>query len=428
MRQTIGSVVPLILGIILLQLGSGLFVTFLAVRMTREGYSELVVGGVGSAYFAGFILGALLSSLPVHRVGHIRAFAALSAVMCGSTLLFALIPHPLAWGVLRFINGLALSGLFVITESWLNDRARTEIRGRVFSLYMAASFAALAGGQFLLTAYPVETNEHLILVGIFYAAALLPVALSVSPSPEPYEGERLSLRELYRISPLGMLGCAVCGLVYSAFYALAPVFVLEVGFGATAVANFMGVAIAGGMILQWPLGKLSDVFDRRTILIVLAVASAALSGAMALFGGKGLTPLIGLGLGYGSLAFTLYGISVAHANDHLEPGRMVPASAGLMVAFGVGAVIGPSVGASAMALAGAPGLFGYMAVAFLALALFGLYRTGVRRPVPTEEQIPYMAVPRTSPVIARLDPRAETEEEEEAGEKERAPVPADYGK
>lgn len=427
MNQTIRQIVPLILGVILLQLGSGLFVTFIAVRMTHEGYSELAIGGVGSAYFGGFILGALLSSLPVHRVGHIRSFAALAAIMCGSTLLFALIPHPLAWGALRFINGLALSGLFVITESWLNDRARTEIRGRVFSIYMAASFAAIAGGQFLLTAYPVETNEHLILVGLFYASALLPVALSVAPAPEPYAGARLSLSELYRISPLGVLGCAACGLVYSAFYALAPVFVLAAGFGATAVANFMGVAILGGMILQWPLGKLSDVFDRRTILIALAVASSILSGAMALFGGKGLALLIGLGLAYGSVAFTLYGISVAHANDYLEPGRMVPASAGLVVAYGLGAVAGPSVGAVAMTVAGASGLFGYMAAAFLALGLFALYRVGVRRPVPTEEQIPYMAVPRTSPVIAQMDPRAEPEKEEEAGEKEQAPVPTDPG-
>lgn len=409
MKEVIKSVVPLLLGVMGLQLGAGLFGTFLAVRMANDGYSELVIGGIGSAYFGGFIVGALLSGLPVRRVGHIRAFAALAAVMSASTLLFALIPSPLAWGLFRFVNGLALCGLFVIVESWLNERADNATRGRIFSLYMAVNFGAIGVGQFLLAAYPVATNEHFILVAIFYALALLPVALSVAPAPEPYALERLSLPELYRISPLGITGCIAAGLVYAVFYSLAPVFVLAVGYGAGAVSTFMGLTILAGLALQWPLGKLSDQFDRRSVLVTIAAISAALAAVITAFGGGGLLYLLLLGVAYGGASFTIYGLAVAHANDHLAPNQMVPASAGLLIAYGAGAVSGPAIGAGAMTLAGPAGLFGWIALVLLALALFGLQRMYARAPVPAEEQIPYMAVPRTSPVIGQLDPRAEPE-------------------
>jgi len=409
-KELIKSIVPLLLGVTGLQLGAGLFGTFLAVRMADEGYSELVIGGVGSAYFGGFIAGALLSGLPVRRVGHIRAFAALAAVMSASTLLFALIPSAVAWGLLRFVNGLALCGLFVIVESWLNERADNRTRGRVFSIYMAVNFGAVGVGQFMLAAYPVATNEHFILVAIFYALALLPVALSVAPAPEPYALERLSLSELYRISPLGVAGCVAAGLVYAVFYSLAPVYVLAVGYGAGAVSTFMGLTILAGLALQWPLGGLSDRFDRRKVLVMIAAASAALAAAIVAFGGEGLAYLLLLGMAYGGASFTIYGLAVAHANDHLAPSQMVPASAGLLIAYGAGAVSGPAIGAAAMTLTGAPGLFGWIALVLAALALFGLRRMYVSPPVPAEEQIPYMAVPRTSPVIGRLDPRAEPEE------------------
>jgi len=407
MFQTVRSVSALVAGATVLQIGTGLFGTFLAVRMDFEGFADLTIGGVGSAYFAGFILGAILAQIPVRRVGHIRSFAALAAVMCGTTLIYALVVHPLAWVVFRFMNGLALSGLFVIAESWLNERADNESRGRVFSLYMIANYAALGGSQFLLPLYPVDGAEVFILVAIFYAAALLPVALSPTAAPQPYAGARLSLLQLYRISPLGVIGCVVCGLVNSAFYALTPVFVLDVGLDAAAVSQFMGVAILAGLVLQWPLGKLSDVFDRRTILVCIAITSTALSVGIALIDAERLWLLLLLALGYGGAAFTIYGIAVAHANDHLEPGQMVPASAGLLIAYGIGAVAGPTIGAAAMEIAGTAGLFGYIAAGFGLLAVFALVRMRLRPPVPKAERVPYLSVPRTSPVVGELDPRAE---------------------
>lgn len=406
MFETVRSVSALVLGATVLQIGTGLFGTFLAVRMDFEGFADITIGAVSSAYFAGFILGAALAHVPVARVGHIRSFAALAAVMCVTTLVYALLLHPLAWAAFRFMNGLALSGLFVITESWLNERADNASRGRIFSLYMIANYAALGGSQFLLPLYPVAAAEIFILVAIFYAASLLPVALSRTAAPAPYAGIHLSLRQLYRISPLGVVGCIVCGLVNSAFYALAPVFVLGVGLDATAVAQFMGVAILAGLVLQWPLGKLSDVFDRRTILVCIAGASMLLAVGIALFGDRQFWLLL-LALGYGGTAFTIYGIAVAHANDYLDPGQMVPASAGLLIAYGIGAVAGPTVAAAAMEAAGAAGLFGFIAASFAALAVFAVVRMRLRAPVPKAERVPYLSVPRTSPVVGELDPRAE---------------------
>lgn len=406
MFQIVRSVSALVLGAAVLQVGTGLFGTFIAVRMDLEGFAKLTIGGVGSAYFAGFILGAVLAQVPVRRVGHIRSFAALAAVMCATTLIFALVVQPAAWVIFRFAHGLALSGLFVITESWLNERADNRTRGGIFSLYMIANYAALGGSQFLLPLYPVTGSEIFILVGICYAAALLPVALSRTAAPQPYAGNRLSMVQLYRISPLGVIGCVVCGLVNSAFYALAPVFVVGVGLGAAAVSQFMGIAILAGLILQWPLGKLSDVFDRRAILVVIAFASSFLAVGIALVDGNQLW-LILLALGYGGAAFTIYGIAVAHANDHLQPTDLVPASAGLLIAYGIGAAIGPVPAAMAMEIVGPGGLFAFIAAMLALLAAFGLARMRLRGPVPKAEQVPYMAVPRTSPVVGELDPRGE---------------------
>lgn len=406
MLQTVRSVSALILGATILQVGTGLFGTFVAVRMNLEGFSALTIGSVGSAYFAGFILGALFAPGPIRTVGHIRSFAALASIMCAATLAAALLVHPVAWLGFRFLNGFAISGLFMITESWLNERAGNESRGRIFALYMIANYSALGGGQFLLTLAPVSGGSHFILAAILFSLSLLPVALTRVTAPAPYEGNRLSMRELFRLSPLGIVGCLACGLVNSAFYALAPIFVLSLGHGVGGVSRFMGVAVLAGLVLQWPLGKLSDVFDRRTILIVIAAASASVAAVVASLGGGELWLLVLLAALYGGASFTLYPLSVAHANDYIDAADLVPASAGLLMAYGIGAVLGPLSASVVMMALGPVALFGYIALIGAGLALFGLYRTRVRAPVPNEEQIPFVALPRTSPVVGELDPRA----------------------
>ena len=413
MLQTLRSVSSLVLGATILQIGIGLFGTFLSVRMDLEGFAPLEIGGVGSAYFAGFILGALWIGYPIRSVGHIRAFAALAAVMCCATLLFAILVHPLAWTAFRFLNGFAVSGLFVIVESWLNERAPNESRGQVFALYMIANYTALGGGQFLLTTASVEGSQHFIIAALLCSISLLPVVLTRTSAPAPYSGNRLSLVRLIRLSPLGVAGCVACGLVNSAFYALAPVFVLDIGLDTAWVARFMGAAILAGLVLQWPLGKLSDVFDRRTILVIIAAATTAIAIVIATLGGDQPVYLLILAALYGGTVFTIYPLSVAHANDYIDPSDLVPASAGLLIAYGTGAVVGPLLGAAVMEVWGSIGLFGYIAAISGVLALFGLIRMRMRAPVPNDEQIPFVPVPRTSPVVGELDPRSEVEIDDE---------------
>ena len=407
MLQVVRSVSALLLGVATLQVGTGLFGTFVALRMDHEGFSALSIGGVGSAYFGGFILGAVLSPIPIRAVGHIRTFAAFAAIVCCATLIAGLSIHPASWMVFRFLHGFALSGLFMIAESWLNERARSEWRGRILALYMIANYSALGGGQFLLALAPVGLNTHFIIAALLFAASLLPVALTPTAAPTPYDGKRLSLRELTRKSPLGVIGCFACGLINSAFYALAPIFVLGLGLGGQAVAQFMGAAILAGLVLQWPLGKLSDIFDRRTILVAMAFSSAALAAAIALFGDLGIGILLVLAALYGGTAFTIYPLSVAHTNDYIDATELVPASAGLLMAYGIGAAIGPLLASLVMELTVSAALFIYQAVVCAGLAFFGLYRMVVRDSIPNEEQIPFVAVPRTSPVAGELDPRAE---------------------
>lgn len=413
MWQALLSVASLILGVTLMQIGNGQFGTFLSVRMQAEGFSSLTIGIVGSAYFAGFILGTVYCDRLVERAGHIRAFAALASLMSAVALLHALIIAPWTWTLMRLVTGCCIAGLFVITESWINERATNEMRGQIFAIYMIASYLALGGGQFLLGFGETAGLQQFLFASLLFSLSLVPIALTRAASPAPVERAPFNFLRLYRISPLGVIGCLACGLINGAFYPLGPVFARGVGLDVEFVSYFMGITILSGLLLQLPIGRLSDRLDRRSIMVAVLAAVAAISLLIVLAARGDPVALLAFGALYGGFVFTIYPLAVAHVNDHIEPHELVPVSAGLILIYGIGAAAGPLIASMVIDAAGPQGLFLFTGGMAAVVALFGLYRMTRRQAVPVDEQGPFVTMNRTTAVIGALDPRAEPEEQYE---------------
>lgn len=413
MLNAILPVRSLLLAIFILMAGSGFLTTLTTVRLERAGSSALAIGVVGTAYFLGLVIGALRVPRLIRRVGHIRGFAAFVSLFSASTLAYAIHRDPVLWAGLRFIDGLCIAGVYVCLESWLNERAEAKARGSVLAGYMIALYLGQAVGQFLLNLSETKPSMPFLVASMLISLAAIPVVLTRISAPPPEDGATLPVAKLYAISPLGIVGATLTGVMLGAFYALGPVYVRRLGMDLSETALFMSIVILGGVALQWPLGRLSDRFDRRKVIVGAFAGALAASAALAALDAPG-APLFAAGALFGGLSFALYPLCVAHTNDHLAPEQRVAASGGLVLLYSVGAAAGPMAGAAAMTAAGAGGLFLFIAVcAGLALG-FGLWRQARALPVPAEQQQSYQVLPRTTPMAATLDPLAPEEAEERA--------------
>jgi MFS family permease len=407
MRATALSISALLAGVALFMLGNGLLGTLLSLRLATEGAAPFVIGSVMAAYFAGLAIGSLWGHRVISSVGHIRAFAALASIYSAAALAHGFFPSPLLWGILRLIEGLAIAGLFMCVESWLNERSTNETRGKVMSLYMIAIYLAQALGQFLLTLDDPTGFALLALVSAAMSLAVVPVTLSRVPAPPIPPVNRLGPVELTRISPLGVFASFTSGIVLGAFYGLAPAFAQMEALDVGQTAQFMSAAILGGLAMQWPIGLVSDRLDRRTVVLVLFGALAAASGALVLLSGVGGPALLAASFAFGALGFGIYPQAVAHANDHADREHFVGVASGLLLAYSVGAVIGPLAASWTMALIGPAGLFVFILSICIAAAAFTVWRMRQRAAIPVSEQTPFAALPRTTPMVSELDPRAE---------------------
>ena len=405
MRQTIVSVSPLLAGTALLVLGNGALGTLLVLGLTSAGHPSWVVGLMTTAYFAGLVLGTFYGHRLISGVGHIRTFAALGSSFSAATLAHPFLVEPTAWASLRFVEGFCIAGMYMCTESWLNERASNELRGSIFSLYQIVVYAALGGGQFLLNLGEPEGFGLFVVASIVVSLAVVPVAVTRVEAPAVPKPAHFGLGALYAVSPLGVVGCVGAGAIIGSFYGLGPYFARQVGMDVAATTQFMGVTILGGLALQWPIGRLSDRFDRRAVLVGLCAAICIVSLAAAAATGGSLTALLVLAPVFGGVVYTLYPLSVAHANDFIDPAHRVPASGGLLVSYAVGAGIGPLGASALMSAVGAVGLFGFAGAVALITAMFALWRM-LQRPA-AEDQAPFQPVPRTTPVAYELDPRVE---------------------
>jgi MFS family permease len=406
MFSTLRLVSSLLLGVAFLMVGAGGLSTILAFRMGVAGLPSTVVGIVTSMYFVGLVLGTGYCHRLITTVGHIRAFAALGSVMSAATLAHALTLDPWLWGVLRLIVGFTTVGMYMCTESWLNEKSSNEIRGQVFSLYQVVLYLGQGAGQFLINVPDEHGMLLYILTSILMSLAILPVAITRVSAPELPKPVRFRLGRLWGISPTGMTASMASGAVMGAFYGLGALFAQQAGLATQQTSQFMGAVIIGGLVLQWPIGKLSDMFDRRQVMVGVSLATAVVCFAIMNKDVHNGTALLSLGALFGGLSFTIYPLAVAYANDYIDAEDRVSASGGLMISYGIGASFGPTLGSVLMDLLGARGLFIFIGGVALLLMVFIIWRITQRSSPPLADQGDYQTLQRTSPVAYEMYPES----------------------
>ena len=379
----------LLLGFGILMLGDGLQSTLLGVRASLEGFPTAITGLIMSTFYLGFLAGALYAPRVVERVGHIRVFGALASLASAAVLIHGVIVTPLAWSLLRLLSGFCLAGLYIVAESWLNDRATNRTRGQLLSIYMVVSYAGVAGGQLLLNAADPRGLQLFILTSVLISVALVPLLLSAGSAPTFSKQAALSLRALYGISPLGVVGAFATGMAAGALFGFGPVYAESAGLSVSQISFFMTAAMVGCTVLQWPIGHLSDTLDRRLVITVVTFLSAAAAIAIVTMPAISTMTLLILMALFGGLSIPLYSLCIAHANDYLEADQMVAASGGLVLASGVGAILGPVTASLSMLLLGPDGFFWWLAVIHVIMGVFAIYRMAKRRAKPIDEQSHY---------------------------------------
>jgi len=393
MKDTLQSSWPLFLGIGLIMLGNGLQGSLLGVRAAMEAFPTSWIGVIMSCFYVGFLVGSAVTPRLLASVGHIRVFAAWASLASAAVLVHSLWVEPGAWAAMRFCTGFAYAGMYVVAESWLNDRVDDDSRGQVLSLYMVVQYGGLAAGQLLLNVADAAGAHLFILVSILVSLALMPISLSSRPAPLFESAESVPLRELLRITPTGLAGCVTAGAATGALLGIGPVYAQSTGFDVRDTSLLMSAAIAGGALLQFPLGRLSDRVWRTDVIIGVGVAAALVAAAVPFMASSWhLSRVVGFVL-LATLLLPLYALVLALANDRLRPDQMVAAGSGLVLAFGVGAALGPVATTSAMTLVGPDGFFGVLAVLACLLALGGL--TTRRR--ANQGKVDFLPTPVSSP-------------------------------
>lgn len=397
MFPVVARILALLSGTVLLLLGVGLLNTLLVLRGAHEGFSDGVLGLMGSSYFVGFLLGTLGVPALIRRMGHIRAFAFFTAAVTVSVLAHLVWVDALAWIALRVVAGAAVVGLYLVIESWLNTHAGASLRGRVFALYMVCNLGALAAAQQLLALDSPAGHLLFVIAAAFVCLAAMPVsATRLAQPPQMDGGPRMSLRGCFGKAPVAVLAGLLAGLAMGAFWSLGAVFVGRLGAEATVAADFMTATIVGGMALQWPIGRFSDGSDRRRTLMVVALLTALAALALLVAGAR-YWPLMAAAFAFGGAAFSLYPIAVAHLVDHLHADEILGGNAALMLFHGAGAALGPVLAGAGMAWLGPAALPLHFMLMTLLLAALAFWHTRRRADVIVDAPATFVPLVRTSP-------------------------------
>jgi MFS family permease len=406
-RSVVVPVLPLFAGLALLMVGNGLLSSLLGIRSDLEGFPTLVIGIVMVMHYVGFLVGSLLIPRWLVTVGHIRVFAGLTTLAAATALSYSLLVDPVAWGVLRFVVGLCMSGLYVTVESWLNDRASNENRGGLLSVYMLVVTLGLGLGQLMLgLADPFDTTLF-ILAGMLIALAVVPVAMIRIPTPSKVVPVKLSLRDLAHRAPLGVAAVAVAGAAGSSVIALGAVYGTQAGMDPARVGVFMAAFMVGGAVTQYPIGRLSDWVPRRRVILAMAIGATGV-GLVGTFVDSSGPLVILVAAAYGSLVFPLYSVAVSHVNDVIPENQLVVAAAGAVFVFGIGSVIGPLSVSILMGALGPVGFFWGLALYCVPLAIYAFVRI-VSKARPKQRR--FLNLPPRSSTAALLlaDPSKEDE-------------------
>jgi len=429
MLKTVSSNWALLLGIALLVLGNGLQSTLLGVRAGIEGFATSITGLIMSGYSLGFLVSAILTPKLVANVGHVRVFAALTALASSSILTHSILIEPVSWFALRFVTGFCISGSYVIAESWLNKAATNENRGALLSVYMLVQLSVWAAGQLLLNVADPGGFGLFIAVSVLISIAVVPLLLTASPAPAIAAARSFGILRLYQTSPLGVVGIFAVGMSQGAFFSMGAVFGGAIGLDVARLSYFMALAIVGGVLLQWPVGRLSDKLDRRKVLTTVTILTGLATGVVVVLGTADFAIVAGAFFLYGGLCLPMYALCIAHTNDHLAADDMVAASGTLVLVTGIGMVLGPPLAAAAMDLIGPAGFALFFSAVHLGLGGFALYRMTRRPSLPMEAQAGHVYTPLASPVASSLVQEAwlESQEGKEAAEPAQSPLASGSG-
>ncbi|MES1926484.1 MFS transporter [Salinisphaera sp. T31B1] len=409
MGRVVVSLAAMFVSLALFIAGTALLTTVLSLELVREGYSALVVGVVLVCHSIGFVLGSFFSTRLIVRVGQVRSFSAFAAVGCAAALIHPMWVDAVLWAVLRGLVGFCAAGLIMVLESWISARATNATRGALLGIYQVVYFFAAALGQYLVSFDTAEAYTIYSVVAILVVLSLVPLALTRAEAPQVTAAEHLGFVALYRLSPSGLFGGVAGGMIVSCFLALGPVYASRIGMSIPQISYYMAMAVLATMVLQWPVGRLSDRFDRRW---VIALSSAVAAGGAAL--GIGLGEIaewvvyIATALLFG-LAGCLYPLSLAMINDNMDAGDPVRASAGLLLAYGAGTCLGPVGGALTMQWIGPAGLFGFTGGLFALYTALVVWRGFTTQALPVEQQGRFVGIvaTQTAPALLDMDPRAE---------------------
>jgi len=429
MLSVIRSSWALLLGLGLLMVGNGLQGTLLGVRGSLEGFSTFQMSLVMSGYFLGFLGGSQMAPELIRRVGHVRVFAALASFISAVLIMYPLVAHPVAWTFLRVLIGFCFSGVYVTAESWLNNASTNENRGKALSLYMVVQMTGIVAAQGILTLGDPSGFVLFIVPSVLVSVAFAPILLSVSPVPPFATAKPLSIRRLFNVSPLGCVGVFLLGGVFSGLFGMSSVYGSQAGMTVSQISMFVAAIYVGGLMLQFPIGWLSDRMDRRQLILVTS-ALAALTSVFAVAFESYFPVLLAVSFVIGGLANPLYALLIAYTNDYLEYEEMSAASGGLVFINGIGAITGPLATGWIMSMAGPSGFFVFQGVLMALLAAYALYRMTQRAAPMVEDTGAYAPILPTATAVAAevaqeyaIDTAIEEAESEAEAEDRRTTTP-----
>ena len=402
----------LFLGFAIISLAHGLQGTLIGVRAVLEGFSFISTGIIIAGYYFGFLGGSIAIPSFIERVGHIRVFAALASLASIAILLHSIFLDPIVWFLIRMLTGFCIVGIFIIMESWLNNKSTNATRGKLLSFYFIITFSFVGIGQLLLNLSDPEKMILFIVVSILLSLALLPILLSVSAAPEFSSPKRIGFKELYMISPLGFIGAFITGLSHGAVFGFGAVYAVAKGFDVFNISLFMLIITIFGALFQWPIGSLSDRFDRRILLIGVTLIASVLSIFIVATSYLSLILFFIVVAFYSGMCLPMYSLAVAHINDFIQPDEIVGVSATVQFIVGIGAIIGPISASLFMNIIGADGFFVFLFFTHLILGLFGIYRMS-KRAKPDDLESQYVPLPgNISPIGMELNPKTNIKKDE----------------
>ena len=408
MKVTLRSLRSLLLSVGVLLTGHGLQLTLLPLQGQALGWSPSAIGFTGSAYYLGFILGCLSIPPVISRVGHIRAFVVAVAVAAMALLAASVFQEYWLWLVFRLATGWSMAALYTTIESWLNERATNEQRGALLAFYTIISLGAMAVGPFLIELSGLSLDRLFPLGALLIIGAALPVAMTSMAQPVPPPKVRFRWSTVFRASQVGLICAGLSGMVMGLLWSLGAVYATNLTGSVEIGSRFIAAAIIGGLVFQFPVGRLSDRFDRRWMMIALAVVGVCGANLWLLVAMEGVWLLLAAFL-CGAAAMPMYSVSIAHANDNAE-GRFLEIASGMLMANAIGAMLGPMLYGAAVAMGLPQGFMNIITIAFVACLLWTALRL-YTHPVGREHFEPYQPLPKTSPEVLVLDPRLNQDKE-----------------